>query len=181
MWAPFSLLGEYISESEAKEQAQHNDYDEENPLGVHRVAMSSRVSLAAGGAGLGAEGGIYQLVEQQLEESREVDAQMEMQPYKDEGGAEHERRQSNEVTDDQRRTDVNLGPSAGVLLGIHNMYIVLPQFLVTFFSSIIFHLLEKDTPKDGEASSDAIGVVLRFGAIMAGIAAYLSTRIGRDL
>lgn len=179
MWAPFSLLGEYISESEAKQQTQDREYDEENPLGVHRVAMSSRVSLAAGGAGLGAEGGIYQLVEQQIEDSREIDGQMEMQPYKDES-TQPEERQSNEITNDQQRTDVNLGPSAGVLLGIHNMYIVLPQFLVTFFSSIIFHFLEKGTPEDGEASSDAIGVVLRFGAIMAGIAAYLSTRIGKN-
>lgn len=179
MWAPFSLLGEYISESEAKQQTQDREYDEENPLGVHRVAMSSRVSLAAGGAGLGAEGGIYQLVEQQIEDSREIDGQMEMQPYKDES-TQPEERQSNEITNDQQRTDANLGPSAGVLLGIHNMYIVLPQFLVTFFSSIIFHFLEKGTPEDGEASSDAIGVVLRFGAIMAGIAAYLSTRIGKN-
>ena len=70
-------------------------------------------------------------------------------------------------------------PSAGVLLGIHNMYIVAPQFLVTFFSSVMFHFLEKNASEGEEASPDAIGVVLRFGALMAGIAAFLSSRIGR--
>ena len=33
---------------------------------------------------------------------------------------------------------------AGVILGIHNVFLVLPQFIVTFFSSIIFYLMEPD-------------------------------------
>ena len=74
--------------------------------------------------------------------------------------------------------DANI-PSAGVLLGIHNMYIVAPQFLVTFFSSVMFHFLEKNASEGEAASPDAIGVVLRFGALMAGVAAFLSSRIGR--
>jgi hypothetical protein len=31
---------------------------------------------------------------------------------------------------------------AGAILGIHNLFIVLPQFLITFLSSILFYLLE---------------------------------------
>ena len=31
---------------------------------------------------------------------------------------------------------------AGVILGIHNVFIVLPQFVVTFLSSVIFYLME---------------------------------------
>jgi hypothetical protein len=33
---------------------------------------------------------------------------------------------------------------AGVILGIHNVFLVLPQFIVTFLSSIIFYLMEPD-------------------------------------
>nr|XP_019044996.1 solute carrier family 45, member 1/2/4 [Kwoniella bestiolae CBS 10118]OCF23926.1 solute carrier family 45, member 1/2/4 [Kwoniella bestiolae CBS 10118] len=40
------------------------------------------------------------------------------------------------------------GPStadkAGVILGIHNVFLVLPQFVVTFLSSIIFYLMEPE-------------------------------------
>ncbi|ORX58303.1 MFS general substrate transporter [Hesseltinella vesiculosa] len=71
--------------------------------------------------------------------------------------------------------------SAGIFLGIHNMYIVLPQFLVTFLSSILFRVLENDMDVDDNvntgASSDAIGVVLRFGAIMAAVAGFISLGI----
>ncbi|KAK4689643.1 solute carrier family 45, member 1/2/4, partial [Tremellales sp. Uapishka_1] len=34
---------------------------------------------------------------------------------------------------------------AGVILGIHNVFLVLPQFVVTFMSSIIFYLMEPAT------------------------------------
>ncbi|KAK8854544.1 hypothetical protein IAR55_003283 [Kwoniella newhampshirensis] len=33
---------------------------------------------------------------------------------------------------------------AGVILGIHNVFLVLPQFIVTFLSAIIFYLMEPD-------------------------------------
>ncbi|KAI9260492.1 major facilitator superfamily domain-containing protein [Phascolomyces articulosus] len=132
MWAPFSLLGEYISEMEEKRTAavggsihdtSSSPYDAEHRIGINRHAMSSRFTTM---------------------------------------------------------TMNSNAPSAGVLLGIHNMYIVAPQFLVTFFSSVMFHFLEKDASKGEEASPDAIGVVLRFGALMAGVAAFLSSRIGRS-
>ncbi|KAI9314892.1 hypothetical protein BX666DRAFT_2029136 [Dichotomocladium elegans] len=234
MWAPFSLLGEYISEIEDKKQAMADEYldsaagDSEDRIGMHRMAMSSKLSLAAGGAGLGTEGGLYQLVEQEVDllDAEEVDGEIELQ-YKEsnnpsdqqphatlsspssatatttaaaatastsnqpESSIEH---QECVVAHEQQPTNgmpaaaaaatdecpLDKIPAAGVLLGIHNMYIVLPQFLVTFLSSIIFHFLESGASNGEEASPDAIGVVLRFGAIMSGVAAYLSTRIGRS-
>jgi len=77
------------------------------------------------------------------------------------------------------------GSSAGALLGIHNMYIVLPQFLVSFLSSVVFAAIEPrgkqegaiDGPETTAVDPDTIGVVLRFGGIMAGIAALLSLRL----
>ncbi|KAI9229419.1 MAG: sugar transporter [Piptocephalis tieghemiana] len=75
---------------------------------------------------------------------------------------------------------------AGAILGIHNVYVVLPQFLITFVASIVFALLEGPAPEhketaDGEEahSADAIGWVLRIGGASALVAAYFSTRIAR--
>ncbi|KAI7883564.1 MFS general substrate transporter [Lichtheimia hyalospora FSU 10163] len=220
MWAPFSLLGEYISEMEDVKQQQQrmgdgND-DDENHLGMHPMAMSSKVSLAAGGAGLGTEGGLYQLVEQELEsDPEETDAGIEMRQSAPKKQSRHSLpsmdreqpsssndMQSNHPNDeddhaimltsrmdqehnnnnnlDSSDTNSSSIPSAGVLLGIHNMFIVMPQFLVTFLSSIIFHFLENGSSKSEEASPSTIAIVLRFGAVMAGVAGYLSTRIGRE-
>lgn len=79
--------------------------------------------------------------------------------------------------------------SAGALLGIHNIYIVLPQFLVSFLSSVVFAAIEPKGQGGGGAGSqdtaeasnpDTIGVILRFGGVMAGIAALLSLRLWKQ-
>jgi solute carrier family 45 protein 1/2/4 len=43
----------------------------------------------------------------------------------------------------------NTADKAGVILGIHNVFVVLPQFVVTLMASIIFHIMEPGT--GGEA------------------------------
>ncbi|KAG9072044.1 hypothetical protein KI688_006266 [Linnemannia hyalina] len=81
--------------------------------------------------------------------------------------------------------------SAGALLGIHNIYIVLPQFLVSFLSSLVFAAIEPRTSTPGDSTTelpvkesagnpDTIGVMLRFGGVMAGIAALLSIRLWKQ-
>ncbi|KAF9129943.1 hypothetical protein BGX30_013701 [Mortierella sp. GBA39] len=81
--------------------------------------------------------------------------------------------------------------SAGALLGIHNIYIVLPQFLVSFLSSLVFAAIEPKTSTSGDSTTelpvkesagnpDTIGVMLRFGGVMAGIAALLSIRLWKQ-
>jgi len=37
-----------------------------------------------------------------------------------------------------------LGAKAGIILGIHNIFIVIPQFIITGFASIIFAIFEPD-------------------------------------
>ncbi|KAK9721365.1 hypothetical protein K7432_003472 [Basidiobolus ranarum] len=59
---------------------------------------------------------------------------------------------------------------AGIVLGIHNMYVVFPQFAITLISTIIFTLL-------GESARDSVGWVLRIGGISAFIAGYLSLKL----
>ncbi|CAM0136913.1 unnamed protein product [Umbelopsis sp. WA50703] len=194
MWAPFSLLGEYISHAEFQHAPDNDDLEQSQ---LRRLAssraMTSTVSLAAGGAGLGMEGGMYQLVETAPEEDgRPSIDRLEM------GELEN---MSNDESDPHAHAHVRLSTdsdfdldrmdpaaqnsrtqtrqdmaSAGVILGIHNMYIVLPQFLVTFLSSILFHFIETSTSNQ-DTPPNAIGIVLRVGAVMAGIACYLSTKI----
>jgi solute carrier family 45 protein 1/2/4 len=73
---------------------------------------------------------------------------------------------------------------AGVILGIHNVFVVLPQFIVTVMASIIFHIMEPpdDTgvpPKHphaipigngtiADASLEGIRLVMREGAVEGG-------------
>jgi solute carrier family 45 protein 1/2/4 len=73
---------------------------------------------------------------------------------------------------------------AGVILGIHNVFVVLPQFIVTLMASIIFHIMEPpdDTgvpPKHPhaipigngtivDASLEGIRLVMREGAVEGG-------------
>jgi solute carrier family 45 protein 1/2/4 len=83
--------------------------------------------------------------------------------------------------------------SAGALLGIHNIYIVLPQFLVSFLSSLVFAAIEPKSStgdptgrepvapvEETAGDPDTIGVMLRFGGVMAGIAALLSLRLWKQ-
>ena len=60
---------------------------------------------------------------------------------------------------------------AGVILGIHNIFLVLPQFIVTTFSSLIFYLMEADkslpehhpqsTPHGGNVTMEVMGDMVR--------------------
>nr|CAG8440775.1 8867_t:CDS:10 [Entrophospora candida] len=53
---------------------------------------------------------------------------------------------------------------------------MVPQFLVTFISSVIFAILESNN-NDGGGRNDSIGFMLRFGGIMAIFAGFLSIRL----
>lgn len=65
---------------------------------------------------------------------------------------------------------------AGMVLGVHNMYIVFPQFAVAIISSMIFAASNNDSR--GEGQSD-VAIVLAFGGLMALIAAMVSRNIVR--
>jgi solute carrier family 45 protein 1/2/4 len=65
--------------------------------------------------------------------------------------------------------------SSGIILGIHNMYVVLPQFVVTFLSSIFFALIK--FMEIQEDSFDSFGWVLRFGGVGAIISTFLVPKI----
>ncbi|CAG8492188.1 3826_t:CDS:1 [Acaulospora colombiana] len=153
MWAPFSLLGEYIKQKE---------------------------SGAAGGIGCeGDEGAqMYRLVEAREDEERECN------------GLGEDNLSTSLISPSNSNPIVALQQdhygnedivSSGTILGIHNMFVVFPQFFATFFSSIVFAILEpvdKGPTDEGEldAGVDSIGFVLRCGGLVAIVAGYLCIR-----
>lgn len=66
---------------------------------------------------------------------------------------------------------------AGVVLGIHNVAIAAPQVVATLVSSAIFKALQK--PR-GQPGDESVAWVLRFGGIMALVAAWLTRRVAEE-
>ncbi|KAJ3088840.1 hypothetical protein HK102_007812 [Quaeritorhiza haematococci] len=79
---------------------------------------------------------------------------------------------------------------AGIVLGIHNIYIVLPQFVSTFMSAIVFQIINGNSGgggTEGGASAgeggvevdrnDAVGWVLRLGAVWAILAGFIALKV----
>jgi solute carrier family 45 protein 1/2/4 len=79
------------------------------------------------------------------------------------------------------------------VLGLHNVAVVIPQFLVTALSSLIFAIMEPksgsgDSPTSADGSpadapvgqrSDALGIVFRLGGCCALVAGILAVRLVR--
>ncbi|KAJ2661613.1 hypothetical protein IWW48_002322 [Coemansia sp. RSA 1200] len=73
--------------------------------------------------------------------------------------------------------------SAGTVLGLHNVFVVIPQFLTTLASSLIFALFEymdRSHPKtEGGQHAKEIGIVLCLGGVSATIGAYHAWKLSR--
>ncbi|KAL8919152.1 MAG: hypothetical protein Q9208_006912 [Pyrenodesmia sp. 3 TL-2023] len=102
-----------------------------------------------------------------------------------------------EVDDDDEDPGASTGETAGIYIGILNLFTTLPQFVGTFISMIVFEILEpgkhpelhKGQDVDGEGQEDvvkkvtegpnAIAVCLFIGAVSAIGAAYATGRMKR--
>ncbi|GAA5803675.1 hypothetical protein HPULCUR_009158 [Helicostylum pulchrum] len=81
-------------------------------------------------------------------------------------------------SNEEERQESNDEFDAGMILGVHNMYIVFPQFAVAIVSSFIF--AASDAIKDGQDKIlSSVTPVLVFGGLMALIAAAFSRYIVR--
>ncbi|KAJ2255405.1 hypothetical protein IW137_001029 [Coemansia sp. RSA 1287] len=69
--------------------------------------------------------------------------------------------------------------SAGTILGIHNVFIVIPQFITAFASSLIFAMFEhiQGSGKAGGQHAQQIALVMSLGGLSAAVAAYLSWKL----
>ncbi|KAK9712889.1 hypothetical protein K7432_006832 [Basidiobolus ranarum] len=137
LWAPFSLIGEYLANSQRNLTDLNGELHSDTEY-------------------------------HQLHETQEtIDEENDREPA--------------DIEDTP--TQVNAGDSAGLILGIHNMYIVFPQFVITFISSIVFYLFEsyQTQPEVGHIepghNPNAIGWILRIGGVTAFVAAVLSVKI----
>lgn len=86
--------------------------------------------------------------------------------------------EANDIDDDDDELD------AGLLLGVHNMYIVFPQFAVAIIAALIFKAVEvvqdpnlPPSPTPRPTADSGVAWVLRFGGIMGLFAAILSRRV----
>ena len=91
--------------------------------------------------------------------------------------------------DDSSSPDSSTGETAGIYLGILNLFTTLPQFVGTFISMIVFSILEpgkspelhEDLGEEDVAKAadgpNAIAVCLFIGALSAVVAAYATTRM----
>lgn len=72
--------------------------------------------------------------------------------------------------------------AGGTVLGIHNLAIVMPQFIVALVTSLIFRIVDGSAPEGGEGGNTylgktGVGWVLRFGGFMTLIGAILVRRV----
>jgi solute carrier family 45 protein 1/2/4 len=159
MWAPYSLLGEFVANEESKTLGTTERRNNEETV-------------------------IYNLVEGGDNDNDSEDNDNEVD-------TENLRRSSKDL----KNSNVNISTNseAGVLFGIMNTYIVLPEFLVTFFNSIVFAILEPGGYDDNDTdidtrqrhqthtyenlNADAIGFVLRFGGFMTIVAGIISIKL----
>lgn len=163
MWAPFSILGEYIAK-EYRSPKQSNDIDEDTNQLMYNLVETGAVL----------EGGDNE------SEDNDENLRTSMRTSNEETTSEIP------FIDSHGGISTKDSSEAGVLLGIHNIYIVLPQFLVTIFSSIIFAILEpsgdknitrQHHPHNKNLDADSIGFVLRVGGLMTIIAGFLSIKL----
>lgn len=66
---------------------------------------------------------------------------------------------------------------AGMVLGVHNMYVVLPQFAVAIIAALIFLVAKAIQQDHQEQDNWGVSWVLRFGGMMAIVAIMLSRRV----
>lgn len=93
-----------------------------------------------------------------------------------------------------RTPQASTADKAGLILGIHNVFIVMPQFVITAVSSLVFYIMEPGAaaaipaPPEGATEGvpvptpknpDAVGLVFRIGGTAAAVGAVLSYRLAK--
>ncbi|KAI4520233.1 MFS general substrate transporter [Schizophyllum commune Loenen D] len=156
-WAPFSLLGEAIllepagptdasirlADVRASEERQRflvaNDSDDDEEIGVHRRRSTdnSRNSLDISRSGF---------ADDDIGNGFAHDEQGSGFAHNGHGnGLAHDDSFTHESGNGApKEAGGGLAAKAGIILGIHNLFIVIPQFIVTGVSSIIFAIFDPD-------------------------------------
>lgn len=155
MWVPYAMIGEFVREAEAKGAAPLPDADDQLP--AQRIMERPR-SLTPEEAPRLPQGPGSLDRERHPTPSRTTSASY--------GASIVSRGRDVVKPDDPSACDHSA--CGGTVLGIHNLSIVIPQFIVAFAASLIFRFTEKHHSN--------VAWVLRFGGLMA-FAAAACTRL----
>ncbi|KAJ7840426.1 major facilitator superfamily domain-containing protein [Mycena leptocephala] len=85
---------------------------------------------------------------------------------------------------DHEGEDGGLGAQAGVILGIHNVCIVIPQFLVTILCAVVFAVFDDASGQGSELLSSkpsSVVYVFRLGAVWSFIAFAIARKLACEL
>ncbi|KAJ7604826.1 major facilitator superfamily domain-containing protein [Mycena polygramma] len=164
-WAPFALLAEAILTSKPTTTIRGADLD---PL-LARVDDELTPPTAPDSVGFKLSPGRNQDLTNRLEQ---LDMHSPFLP-----GME---------TDREPDASEGLSAQAGVILGIHNVCIVIPQFLVTILCAAVFAVFDGDSVDEAEASGpqnkpSSVVYVFRLGAVWSFIAFLICRRLARNL
>jgi len=148
LWAPFALLGEAIHSSSPRSVYALAPSAVEDELEVPPIPMADRRTRLSPEADTNETTGVQDtLVANRAHVSRtnltdeegadDIGSPAQNNPFPSYSHGEGE--------DDSVGTEPEhggIGDKAGIILGIHNVFVVIPQFLVTGLSSIIFAIFE---------------------------------------
>ncbi|KAL4076685.1 major facilitator superfamily domain-containing protein [Scleroderma yunnanense] len=161
-WAPFALLAEAILSHHSATPARTNTALEEPDLeldsGDAELTPIHRRNHAHPWQSFEEE---QDLVRSRRESIEGGEGRRLFQERWEQRASEDEGEQSNNVSGSRHGTRRRLSAQAGAILGIHNIFIVIPQFLVTGLSSLIFALLD---PKKSVLHGHHPGSTLPAGA-----------------
>ncbi|KAJ3120443.1 hypothetical protein HK098_004593 [Nowakowskiella sp. JEL0407] len=145
-WVPFTLIGEYVSTINGNELGQNDDY------------VAIRTSEEDDTLGKHVRRRSRGLSENESEYDEEHSSS-ETRPQSSSFGRRHRKK---------HKLD------AGIIIGIHNIYIVIPQFVSTLLNAIIFALFQAVSP---DSENDEVGWVLRISGIFAIISAGFAWKV----
>jgi len=212
-WAPFALLGEAIHTStQTSSKSYSADDDAPIPMKDRRTRVSISTSMG-GGEEIrrpSADVGSFDVENRSARASRSNLTDEDDSDAEEGIGGDREGLLNGQLGDHDVPTSAGgIGDKAGIILGIHNIFLVIPQFLVTGLSSIIFAIYEPqlsvlDAPHTGlstpapplngtisdavlrraefeERGFDSIGFLFRLGGVCAAVACVLCYRLSREL
>ncbi|ORZ30477.1 major facilitator superfamily domain-containing protein [Catenaria anguillulae PL171] len=208
MWVPMAMLGEVVSQAATACPAASDtgDADGHGVPGMARAVSSSGLGVQRGWAkrmrSMSGTSMEYQAVGIEDEDaSRVVDMSVSSSSTTLLGGG---LTRSQSVSDFRRATKPLASiepfsmrthapdstapleacvPAAGIVLGLHNVSIVLPQLLVSVLAAFLFAVLPdgKGRPMVPGAKDDAIGWLFRMGGVAAAVGVWLIWKlVGRE-
>lgn len=206
MWVPFAMVGEIISDMKDRIMDQEDEDEEDDNLAIDSGESTGYGTIQGGRAGSNGSSEPDTVLGDGSGSNSNGgnDGSGSLLTATDDMDAEETRRKQTRLQSRQQRQK---GPQldAGLVLGVHNMYIVFPQFVDAIIASCLFALIgnasRTDQPTEPRLpppsippppgggdlgwmrfwatarDPEPVGWVLRFGGIMALVAAYLSRRL----